>query len=326
MLLEQRSIKDFIEKPTSFGGIKRTDPDQEVAVPGAIKFAVAKICAGNPYYIRSDISGFFQKIPKSSVMATIRMGIKDQKFCDLIDAAIVVELTNLAALREHADLFPREDVGVAQGCALSPLFGNILLSGFDDTLNAGRCSCIRYIDDFLILGPTALDVSLAFDKAREILTEFDMSVYNPADRPDKAEQGHVTTDGICFLGVEILNGSIRPSARNRGNLLQSVNEIIQQNTKHIPSDDIKTHWGYNYSFMKCLLTINAVVAGLGNQYYFCNDRKVFDDIDAKISDMLRAAFATFIGIAKDLGRLGRRRMTGVKSLHDCKIEPIKWSK
>lgn len=152
VLLEQAGIHEYVNQSFSFGGVKKQDPDAAAAVPGAIKATVESILDGNLYYVRSDISGFFRKIPKHDVMTKIQARIDDEPFCNLIRQAIAVELSNLDELREKADLFPLEDIGVAQGCALSPLFGNILLSNFDRDLNAGACTCIRYIDDFLILG------------------------------------------------------------------------------------------------------------------------------------------------------------------------------
>lgn len=324
LLLEQTGIDDYISQPFSFGGIAKKDPDAETAVPGAIKAAVAHILDGNKFFIRSDISGFFRNIPKTLVMEKIRDRISDDKFCQLIQQSMSVELHNLDELRQHVDLFPLEDLGVAQGCALSPLFGNILLSDFDRDLNSGACRCIRYIDDFLIVGPSEEAVKDCFAQALEHLNAFKMDAYDPEKRRDKAETGNVDIEQVTFLGVEIQNGSIRPSAKNRGKLISSINEIIHDNTKVIPHETPKKIWEYNRSFLRCLFTINSVVSGWGNQYYFCNDRIIIDHIDQKISDMLTKASGDFRALLEGLGHLGRRRLIGVKSLHDCKVEPIVW--
>ena len=53
--------------------------------------------------------------------------VKDQEFIDLFTRAITVELENMAQLREAANAFPIEDIGVAQGNSLSPLLGNLIL-------------------------------------------------------------------------------------------------------------------------------------------------------------------------------------------------------
>lgn len=324
VLVEQPNIKSFVEQPYSFGGIKKNDPNLEAAVPGAIQAVVRRILDGSPYFIRSDIAGFFRQIPKPDVMAIIRSSVDDEIFCDLIESAIALELSNLDEISAHRDIFPLEDIGVAQGCALSPLLGNILLSDFDKDLNKGPCSCIRYIDDFLIVGPSEDDVAAAFSRAQSHLKVFGMVAYDPTTHKTKAELGHVEKDGICFLGVEIINGSIRPSAKNRGALVQSVKEIVDSNLKVKPSEEIHEKWNYNHSFLRCMSTINSVVSGWGNQYYFCNDRNIMNSIDQKISELLRSAFDDFKTIWRGFGYLGRRRLMGVKSLHDCKTAPIEW--
>jgi hypothetical protein len=50
--------------------------------------------------------------------------------------------------RKHFKLFPDEDVGVAQGSALSALAANIALRSFDERMN--EIVCVRYIHDFIM--------------------------------------------------------------------------------------------------------------------------------------------------------------------------------
>ncbi|WP_458726016.1 reverse transcriptase domain-containing protein [Pseudomonas gregormendelii] len=58
--------------------------------------------------------------------------------------------------------------GVAQGSPLSPLIANLYLHDFDKTINDGEVTCLRYIDDFLILGKDMGCVDRAFSKAQEL--------------------------------------------------------------------------------------------------------------------------------------------------------------
>ena len=53
-------------------------------------------------------------------------------------------------------LFPNETIGVAQGSALSALAGNIALREFDAEMNSRGLVCVRYIDDFMLLGGSKL--------------------------------------------------------------------------------------------------------------------------------------------------------------------------
>lgn len=324
ILLEQAGIQEFIQQPYSFGGITKADPDALGAVPGAISAIASCISAGKLYFIRSDICGFFRMIPKGLVFQKIRQVVEDEVFCELLEKSADLELINLNELRAYQHLFPKQDVGVAQGSALSPLMGNILLSDFDKNLNSGVCTCIRYIDDFVILGPTKADVEKSFSQAIGLLKQFDMVAYDPSEEPNKAESGHVDKEGLTFLGVEIRNRSIRPTRKNRGRLRTTIKEIIDDHLKINPNSDPNSDWDYMRSFAKCLQSINAVVAGWGNQYYFCNDRAIFANLDGQIDELLDAGLTTFLSKRKKFEALGKRRQMGVRSLQDCKIEPITW--
>ncbi len=142
-------LESYYKNSTSFGGIK----GRKLGVPGAVRAVYESIQSGvAKYYIRSDVDSFFTRIPRSVVLENIGLIIPDKKFKNILEKATHVELDNLAKLGLSASYFPSYEIGVAQGCCLSPLLGNILLEDFDRKLNGRDITCIRYIDDFLILG------------------------------------------------------------------------------------------------------------------------------------------------------------------------------
>jgi retron-type reverse transcriptase len=76
----------------------------------------------------------------------------------------------MTQLREYANAFPIEDIGVAQGNSLSRLLGNLFLYEFDLELNKRPdVRCIRYIDDFIILAVSKEIAESAFAKAVQML-------------------------------------------------------------------------------------------------------------------------------------------------------------
>lgn len=170
-------IQPFIFTPYSFGGIPRRDKHELSAVPGAIQAVLHAKQAGSNYARCADISGFFTAIKKSSVLAIIKDAVSEGPFVRLLEGAITVELSNMASLRENElSRFPINDLGVAQGNALSPLLGNILLYEFDRKMNEGDCHCIRYIDDFMVLGPTEKAVNARFRLAKRMLADLSMKL------------------------------------------------------------------------------------------------------------------------------------------------------
>jgi RNA-directed DNA polymerase len=85
--------------------------------------------------------------------------IDDGRFQDTLRAATKVVLANEKALGEDRRVFPTDEEGVAQGSPLSPLFGNILLYDFDARFNDRGVVCVRFIDDFVLLGDNESSVS-----------------------------------------------------------------------------------------------------------------------------------------------------------------------
>ena len=124
-------------------------------VASAMKYIMNAIDNGGRYFLRSDIANFFTKIPKEKVNEFAAAAVRDRKFLSLFESALKTELQNLSELGEHKSLFPIGNDGVAQGSALSTLAGNIVLQDFDRVLNERNIVCVRYIDDFIILGPTS---------------------------------------------------------------------------------------------------------------------------------------------------------------------------
>ena len=181
--LVQRSILDVLQElpameplyagDFSFGGIKGR------GVREALEAAYDAVTSGAEHYVRSDIASFFTQIPKTNVLERIGGVVADPDFMKLLKKAVHVELSNLKTLRDDAELFPLHEVGVAQGCCLSPLIGNVLLGRFDEQMNGRGIVCLRYIDDFLILGPTKSKVRRAFESAQKLLDHHGLRAYDP---------------------------------------------------------------------------------------------------------------------------------------------------
>jgi hypothetical protein len=249
--------------------------------------------------------------------------IVDPLFNDLLLKATEVELSNLGELGDYKKLFPLHEVGVAQGCCLSPLIGNILLNEFDKEMNGRNVTCLRYIDDFLILGSSRASVFSAFSSAQRILSEYRLTAYDPLVETGKAEHGY-TKRGFAFLGCQIVNGLVRPDHNTCTRLLEKVkgeiNESIKsmKNPKKCKLDDKK-------SFVDTLGNINNILKGWGNQYSFCNDHQVLDNMDKAIDVLLERyiqRYNTLTKIRYKTDPMNRRRLLGVHLVRDSKPNPV----
>ncbi len=320
VLQSEPALEPYYRLPSSFGGIK----GKGLGVAGAIASAYEFIRSGNgKFFVRSDIEGFFTKIPKDRVLSKIKIVFGDQKFQNLVEQAAKIELENLAELGSAASQFPLYEEGVAQGCCLSPLFGNILLEEFDKELNGRGIKCIRYIDDFLILGPSQRCVLDGFEKAQRILSEMGLSAYDPRTNHLKAEIG-LTRRALNFLGCQLRLGMISPSKQAKDRLLISIKTTLHRSIQSMnPSGNVTDKV---LNLVETLRDVNNVLTGWGHQYSFCNDRELFKQMDVSISIFIEGYLKEYRARNDLFKKSGRheesRRILGVHLLRESKSAPI----
>jgi len=307
------AIEEVLEIPTSVGGVEGVDR--------AIALAVEAIRNGAKWYVRSDIPGFFTKIPKARIMEFIRtIPEADEHFVNLFEAAMAVDLANADTLGKDALLFPTGEEGIAQGSSLSPLIGNILLREFDRTLNDRGITCIRYIDDFLILGPSKKAVKKAFTQAKVMLAEYGMDVYDPASHPEKAALGEIR-EGFDFLGCHIQPGLIMPSRAAREKLLEKVRLIIRDG-KRAMNDTNHGMGGRSLRYAQTLCHLDRTIKGWGDAFSFCNARQVFRNMDEQIDNELSQFKRHVQSLMYGKSPLKKRRVLGVHALQDTAYKAL----
>jgi RNA-directed DNA polymerase len=317
VLQGEPAIEKFFQVETSFGGIK------DRSVRKAIEAACTAISNGAKFFIRSDIKKFFPNIPRHYVKKQISELIPDTEFNKLFSEATDTELKNLDYLKKQSELFPLYEVGVAQGCCLSPLIGNILLYDFDVKMNGRGITCLRYIDDFIILGPNFSKTISAFKSAKQYLNKFKLDTYDPQTEKEKAEIGEVR-HGFKYLGCEIVPGLISPNKKSRKRLLSSIDQIFQRSIK-LMSDPNKMCLEMA-TVSETLLNVSNVLRGWGNQYSFCNNRQIIQNLDLQIDRRLEKYLSIYKKKKKELEDRdfpkNRRRLIGVHLLEDSKYDPI----
>jgi hypothetical protein len=119
ILQEQPAVKAILQTPTSFGGIGGRGRDDEIHA------ACNAIEGGATHFLRSDIREFFTRIPRDVVFRALDALVPDSELLEFAKQATETELANLSKLGPDASYFPLYEIGVAQGCCLSPLMGNL---------------------------------------------------------------------------------------------------------------------------------------------------------------------------------------------------------
>lgn len=314
-LREVPALDSFFHIPTSFG---------MVGVPPAIEKAYRMMQSGEGvYYIRSDIQGFFAQMPRSVPLTTIADVVPDEKLNGLLAAAMEVDLANAANLGESLSLFPDDETGVAQGCALSAFLGDVLLRDFDEKMNGRAITCLRYVDDFLLLGPSPSTVSKAFTNAQDLLGKMNLRAYEPNVSPDKAAEGW-TNKKWEFLGCEIIPGIIRPSGKSKKRLLTKIEAMIRENSASL--HDPTSVRARRASLVETLSDIDRLVRGWGNQYQYCNDAEGFAtlelEVGQRVDQLMNDCRAAAVRQDGPEASRNRQRIVGVHVLSDSKSDPI----
>lgn len=310
----QRAILDVIQNDPaanslfnseySFGGL------QEKGVWEAVRMAQEKIKNHDlKYYICSDISGFFTGIKKSAVVKALATVIHDKEFISIFETALNTELSNLEELKNNdlQNLFPLYDEGVAQGCCLSPLAGNIYLSDFDKQMNTSDIFCFRYIDDFLIIGPNKHDVEAMFKKAIRLLENLGLSAYDPEIHRDKAHSGD-PRKGFDYLGWHITPNQQRPSTRSWSRLENSVKETYRDALFALTNHKGNLIKGIGFS--SSITLVSRKSEGWIKQYKFCNNRKVIADWNEVLEGHLLAFERDYFRLLREKNSRDRATFLG----------------
>ncbi|WP_212630393.1 reverse transcriptase domain-containing protein [Pseudomonas sp. KB-10] len=312
----QRRVK-FVQQVLaiqwSYGGL----PNKRVSM--AIEDAKAAMRAGARFHIRSDIPAFFTKIDKERVRTILAPHIRCPDTLDLFDAAVKTDLANIDDLRrrELDNHFPIGIIGVAQGSPLSPLLANIYLADFDALMNSKDVVCLRYIDDFLILGKSQSDVDRAFNRAQKALAKLSLNAYDPTTNRDKASRGPVNK-GFDFLGCNVSPGLIQPSEATRKRFKTKLSTEFEI-TKRCLHYNAKYSDGENkYSYASMLYRIDKIILGWGKAFSFCNGSQTMAAMDAFISDQLMALEKEKNNLLAKAAPSTRRRILGIRLLTSTK--------
>jgi len=319
-LAAHKGMSSYINTPYSFGGIKKQDGANVAAVPAAISAVLDAIRCGAKFYASADISAFFTRIPKSKIRSVIAGVVQDAEFMALFDAAIKVELENMAELREKVQAFPIEDIGVAQGNSLSPLLGNVLLFEFDKAMNDGDCRCIRYIDDFIILAPTRKAAAARLKKAKELLAEHGMTL-----SPEKSSKEPASVDSAFeFLGIELNNGLIRPTTKACKKLLAQIDDATKASTHAFRVHRAGQKFPKAQSLVETLKRIDGIVQGWGKHYRFCNDSATPRHLDEQVKKRLAAYIGAYVHYRDEVHEGEKLRLLGIEILSSIEARPLIW--
>ena len=304
-----------MEKTTSVGGVK----DRGVA--HGLALIDRAVQNGNYWFVRSDIKNFFTRIPQGSVNSFIQKATNDKKFSALFAKALATNLANQAELEERHQfkLFPDSETGVAQGSALSALAGNIALSDFDDEMNGRGILCVRYIDDFIIIGPTDSKVRSAYASARKMLAAMGMDAYDLSDseavKAGKAHAGNIH-DGTDFLGYRVSASARQPCAAAQKKFRAKLDRVAQDTIKAMRiAATARTGSGLSL-YHHAMVELHKIVWGWSQSFRHTTVPHVFDALDKDIDQCIKRISLEADKLTTSADRSISRRVMGIHLLVD----------
>ena len=302
-------VKETLATPTSYGGIKNK------RVSMAIADAKGAIAQGAAFHIRSDIAEFFTRIDKARVMKLVAPHIKCPDTVALFQAAITTELANIDVLRRQGldEIFPIGVEGVAQGSPLSPLIANLYLHDFDKTINDGEVTCLRYIDDFLILGKDMGCVDRAFSKAQTELKKLSLEAYRPSVASDKASRGP-TAKGFDFLGCFVSAGLVQPSTGTRERFKKRIKSDLDASIRMMKFSGDAGDISPKGTYSGVLQNLDRVILGWGKAFSFCSNGQWIKSLDDYITSTLAQYEIEKANLFQKTNGTAQRRMLGVRLL------------
>lgn len=318
----QRAILDVLQSESSSVGVQRvlSTPTSIGGIPGrvvdsAIDLFQARVDAGDKYIAGSDIKNFFTKIPRHKVLSFLREDGLDNDFVSLVDDALSVELENADRMApDDLKLFPTGSDGVAQGCPLSALAGNIVLENFDRDMDTRGITCIRYIDDFILVGKSKASVEKALKVAQSLLQSIGMDIYDPTEDGEKAFSGSIGSR-YSFLGYELIPGEYPPASKACQNLIHQVRALIQDGKRSIAKVMRGAELRSNERcYAQSLVAIDNTIKGWRASFSCANSPDRFADLDRKIDRDLNDFRRYFLEKMTEANARQRRLATRVQLL------------
>ncbi|NGM18854.1 hypothetical protein G3576_02435 [Roseomonas stagni] len=308
-------VQKALEFPFSVGGIEGIDK--------GIALVAESLRAGATYYANADIKDFFPHIPRRRVLDSLLSATKDDQLVELIDTALAIHIKNANDLtKEDLVRLPGDSAGVPQGSALSMLFGNLALQDFDRLMQGRGIRCVRYVDDFILLGASETKVKAAFKSARTSLTAMGLTTYEPGDGSGKASAGK-TAMGFTFLGCQINGSLIAPGSAARAALLADVDDLLKEGCRNI-SKTLRSSGARERisGATEALQKVSRTVKGWGEAFAFCNSDIIRQHLDSEIDERIDRFQRWVTQKSNGLDVDQRMRALGVTRLKDLKQKQL----
>lgn len=307
------AIPAALAAPTSFAGV----PGR--GVPEALALVQQTLRRGAAWVALSDVKEFFPHLPRHAVVDWIDAQTGDPPFTRLLRTALTTELADTVSMEPWLELFPLGATGVAQGSLLSVTVGNLALREFDQRLNAGGLTTVRYLDDFAIFASTRAEAEQGLAQGLAELARWGLTCYLPGDGSQKGWLLPVAR-GFEFLGVRVHESGLSPARRARRHLLTRVSRLLADGRRAL-EHEFKSGPKRGCDrpvagVAQVLLRVDQAVRGWGDAFRFLTNRASLAQLDRQIDRQVEAFVAWSERTERGLNAAQRRRLRGIGLLGD----------
>lgn len=290
----QRSLLAFLSEldrlriinTASYGFIPGLRSPVESAAKQACKFRIQF-----PWAYKTDISAFFDNIPRELLIAQIESRVRAGTIKRLLIQAVNCEINepNTNKQKRIKGLGIIEGKGVRQGMPLSPLFANFILRDFDRAMKKASANMVRYADDLIFFANSRQECEFVHAKCKDALSKLHLDV------PDIGDGGKTRVyspdESAEFLGVDLVK-------RGTGYILE-VGQAVSNDIKSeiLSYSDLKKLDKENIDIRKFGVKLVAIKGGYGHAYDYCNNADLLmRSIDAWIRQAIQQLFKNGFGI------------------------------
>ncbi|MBI5415084.1 hypothetical protein HZA38_06265 [Candidatus Peregrinibacteria bacterium] len=275
-------IKNIIQTGVSYCGVKN-DENEAMCTKKAVKKIIDHIKNGLFWFFKSDIEGFFDNIPKKSILKKIQNKIPlSEEVFKLTKKYIHYQVGNPEVFQKHRLKIPDDILGITQGSALSPVFANLYLADFDRKVKkVFGDRFIRYVDDFVVICKDQKEAKEALNFLKDEIKKIDLSLPNENKKDSKTRTGNLrASNKIDFLGLAIDRNRICPKGGIKELRFKIQNKLKLKKKNGEEYKSVKRN-GKEYSVRE---QIEEKIMGWAKHYSFYHVKELYESLDIFIRE------------------------------------------
>ena len=246
-----------------------------------------------PFAYKTDITSFFDNVPRSSLSAILHRKITEKSLWPLLDSAMACEVAQTTGQKQRRikALGVQVGKGVRQGMPLSPFFANLVLSPFDKEIIKHNFEMVRYADDLIFFSDSQSGCIQIHSFCKEELMKLGLEIPEVSANGETKTQIYLPDRPAEFLGV----GLVPSTAGYRLEIMPSQTESLKRDVLQLANLDELVNRGIDITgFFRRL---NSVIAGYEGSYHFCDNFGALKDMLASLrTEVLQTLFSKGLGV------------------------------